>query len=113
MTMDSDYRVKPCAGRVAVRPLDEPEMSSGGLHLVRTVSSDAKPVAGMVIAVCDEYILDQTPMYPLFDVGDLVVIGRHSGSEVKIGRLTVIIVREQDVLCELIPGGNEDDGTSA
>lgn len=100
MLPENNVTVKPASGKIAIRPWDDPERSKGGLWLVHN-PNEAKPVVGEVIAICEPYAVDGQPYDPLFKVGDIVVFGKYSGSEVKIGRTSVIILKEIDILCTL------------
>lgn len=95
----STQRIVPAPGKVAVRVLPSPDMTEGGLHI--PVSARKPATMGEVIAVCPVYELDGVRMEPLWLVGAVLVFGEYSGTEVALGREKIIILREQDVLCEV------------
>ncbi len=89
--------VKPLADRILVRRLDEPEMKRGGIIIPDTAKE--KPQQGEVVAVGPGRLNDEGKRVAL-DVkkGDKILMGKYSGTEVKIDGNEYIIMREEDVL---------------
>lgn len=88
--------VAPLADRVVVRALEETEQMRGGLFIPDTAKE--KPMQGEVIAVGPgRYEKDKRVPMEL-KVGDKVLYGKYSGTEVTIEGEQVLILRETDVL---------------
>ncbi len=92
----SKLKVHPLADRVAIRPLEETETMRGGLYIPDTAKE--KPMQGEIIAVGPGRIEkgDKVPME--LKVGDRVLYGKYSGTEVTIDSENYLILRESDVL---------------
>jgi len=106
--VQKNYKVLPAAGRVAVRVMGQAEMTEGGLYIPANVQE--KPTHGVVVAVCPEYEQDGENFTPMFNVGEKVVFGRYTGTEIQVGRDRVIVLRERDILCWLVEA-NEGEGS--
>ena len=91
-------KLVPLADRVVVRALDEGEQRRGGLYIPDTAKE--KPQQGEVIAAgpgkFDERGGQRIPMD--VKVGDKVLYGKYSGTEVTIDGEQLLILRESDVL---------------
>jgi chaperonin GroES len=92
-------KIQPLADRVVIRPLEESEQMKGGLYIPDTAKE--KPMQGEIIAVGPGRIEkgDKVPME--LKVGDRVLYGKYSGTEVKLGDEELLIVKESDVLAVL------------
>ncbi len=92
-------KVHPLADRVAIRPLEETETMRGGLYIPDTAKE--KPQQGEIIAVGPGRVEkgDKVPME--LKVGDRVLYGKYSGTEVQIDDEQVLIIKESDVLAKL------------
>jgi chaperonin GroES len=89
--------VKPLADRILVRRLDEPEVKRGGIIIPDTAKE--KPQQGEVIATGPGRIADDGKRVALeVKKGDKILIGKYSGTEVKIDGAEYLIMREDDVL---------------
>ncbi|MFI5207741.1 MAG: co-chaperone GroES [Gemmatimonadales bacterium] len=92
-------KVHPLADRVAIRPLEETETMRGGLYIPDTAKE--KPQQGEIVAVGPGRY-EKGERVPLeIKVGDRVLYGKYSGSEVKIDDEDVLIIKESDVLAKL------------
>ena len=89
--------VKPLADRILVRRLEEPEMKRGGIIIPDTAKE--KPQQGEVVAVGPGRMTEEGKRVAL-DVkkGDKILIGKYSGTEVKIDGTDYLIMREEEVL---------------
>ena len=89
-------KVAPLADRVVVKPLEEAEQMRGGLYIPDTAKE--KPQQGTVVAVGPgRYEKDaRVPMD--VKVGDKVLYGKYSGTEVTIEGEQLLILRESDIL---------------
>ena len=93
-------QLKPLDDRVVVRPLEAEEKTAGGIVLPDTAKE--KPQRGEVIAVGPGKMLDTGKRATLeIKVGDIVLFGKYSGTEVKVGGEECLIVRESDLLAKL------------
>jgi len=89
--------VRPLADRILVRRIEEKETLKGGIIIPDTAKE--KPQEGEVIAVGPGRKTEEGKLIPL-DVkkGDRVLIGKYSGTDVKIDGVEYVILREDDVL---------------
>ena len=96
MATKTGVALKPLADRVVVKALEETEQMRGGLYIPDTAKE--KPQQGEVIAVGPgRYEKDKrVPMD--VKVGDKVLYGKYSGTEVTIDGEQYLILRESDVL---------------
>ncbi len=92
----SGVKVAPLADRVVIKPMEEAEQMRGGLYIPDTAKE--KPQQGEIIAVGPgRYEKDKrVPME--VKVGDKVLYGKYSGTEVTMDGEQVLILRESDVL---------------
>jgi chaperonin GroES len=96
MATATDLKVKPLADRVVVKPLEESEQMRGGLYIPDTAKE--KPQQGEVVAVGPGKVEDGKRIDMELKVGDKVLYGKYSGTEVTIGDDQYLILRESDVL---------------
>lgn len=88
--------LKPLADRVVVRPSAAEEKTKGGIIVPDTAKE--KPVWGEIIAVGPGKISDEGKVIPVeVKVGDQVLYGKYSGTEVTIDGEEVLIMRESDI----------------
>ncbi|HEX5521311.1 MAG TPA: co-chaperone GroES [Longimicrobiaceae bacterium] len=100
MATATDLKVKPLADRVVVKSLEETEQMRGGLYIPDTAKE--KPQQGEVVAVGPGKITDDGKrIEPEVKVGDKVLYGKYSGTEVTVGDEQYLILRESDVLAVL------------
>jgi chaperonin GroES len=92
-------KLHPLADRVAIRPLEETEQMRGGLYIPDTAKE--KPQQGEVVAVGPGRV-EKGEKIPLeLKVGDRVLYGKYSGTEVKIDDEDILIIKESDVLAKI------------
>jgi chaperonin GroES len=90
-------RIKPLADRVAIKTLDDAEQTRGGLYIPDTAKE--KPSQGEVVAVGPGRISDDGTRLDMdVKVGDRVLYGKYSGTEVTLDGKEFLILRESDVL---------------
>ena len=98
MATATETKVKPLADRVVVKTLEDAEQMRGGLYIPDTAKE--KPQQGEVVAAgpgkFDEKGGQRIPMD--VKVGDKVLYGKYSGTEVTIEGESLLILRESDVL---------------
>jgi chaperonin GroES len=92
-------KVSPLADRVVVKPLEETEQMRGGLYIPDTAKE--KPQQGEIVAVGPGKYEDGKLIPMTVKVGDKVLYGKYSGTEVAIEGENVLILRESDVLAVL------------
>lgn len=89
--------IRPLQDRVLVRRAEEETKSAGGIIL--TGSAQEKPSEGEVVAVGNGKKLENGTTLPMdVKVGDKVLFGKYSGSEVKAGDETLLMMREEDIM---------------
>ena len=89
--------IKPIGDRVLVQPLEEQEVKKGGIIIPDTAKE--KPQEGEVVAVGPGKVTEDGKRQPMeVKVGDKILFGKYSGSEVKLGDEEFLIMREEDVL---------------
>ena len=88
--------IRPLGDRVLIEPIEEKEQTVGGIIIPD--SAKEKPMQGKVIAVGKK--LDKDGKEINFDVkkGDIVLLPKYGGTEVKIGDKKLQLVREEDLL---------------
>ena len=89
-------KVSPLADRVVIKPLEESETMRGGLYIPDTAKE--KPQQGEIIAVGPGKYEDGKLVPMGVKVGDKVLYGKYSGTEVTIEGDQLLILRESDVL---------------
>lgn len=93
-------KVRPLADRILVKREEETEMVRGGIIIPDTAKE--KPQEGRVVAVGPGRLDDNGKRVPLeVKKGDLILMGKYAGTEVKIDGDEHIIMREEDVLAVL------------
>ena len=92
----SQVNIQPLADRVVVRPLEDTEEMRGGLYIPDTAKE--KPQQGEIVAVGAGRIEkgERVPME--LEVGQKVLYGKYSGTEVTLDDQQYLIVKESDVL---------------
>jgi chaperonin GroES len=96
MATATDLKVKPLADRVVVKPLEEAEQMRGGLYIPDTAKE--KPQHGEIVAVGPGRFEDGKRIDMELKVGDKVLYGKYSGTEVTLEDQQYLILRESDVL---------------
>lgn len=95
-------RLKPGPGRIAVREMSGSQVTESGLWLPEA-REGSEGHMGEVVATCEPYTKDGVVMYPDYNVGDVVIFGRYTGTRVTVDRDSVVIMYDDDVLLELLP----------
>lgn len=89
--------IRPLHDRVVVRRLEEERTSAGGI--VIPDSATEKPIQGKVIAAGNGKPLDNGQVRALeVKVGDRVLFGKYSGTEVKLDGQDYLVMREDDIM---------------
>ncbi|NEV62223.1 co-chaperone GroES [Thiorhodococcus minor] len=89
--------IRPLHDRVVVRRMEEERTTAGGI--VIPDSATEKPIQGEIIAVGNGKLLDNGESRPLdVKVGDRVLFGKYSGTEVKLDGDDFLVMREDDIM---------------
>lgn len=95
-------RIRPLHDRIVVRRSADVETVRGGIHIPD--NAQEKPKEGTVLAVGTGKRLDDGQVMPMgVSVGDLVLFGKYSGTEIELGGESVLIMREEELLGTLHP----------
>lgn len=90
-------KIRPLHDRVIVKRLEEERTSPGGIVIPDTAAE--KPIQGKIIAVGKGKILEDGNVRPLdVKVGDKILFGKYSGTEVKVDGEDLLVMREEDVM---------------
>jgi chaperonin GroES len=97
---DKNLTLKPLDDRVVLEPLEAEEKTSGGILLPDNAKQ--KPQQGKVVAVGPGKLSDKGDRLALgVKVGDTVLYGKYSGSDVEVSGTELKILRETDILAKL------------
>ncbi len=89
-------KVRPLHDRILVKRIEEQEVKKGGIIIPDTAKE--KPQEGEVVAVGEGRRLESGERQPMdVKVGDLVLFGKYSGTDVMIDDEEYLILREEDV----------------
>ncbi|MTW21567.1 co-chaperone GroES [Allochromatium palmeri] len=89
--------IRPLHDRVVVRRMEEERTTAGGILIPD--SATEKPIQGEIIAVGHGKILDNGNVRALdVKVGDRVLFGKYSGTEVKLDGKEFLVMREEDIM---------------
>lgn len=90
-------RIQPLADRVVVKALEESEQMRGGLYIPDTAKE--KPSQGEVVAVGPGKLSEEGTRLDMdVKVGDKVLYGKYSGTDVTLDGEEYLILRESDIL---------------
>ena len=90
-------KIRPLHDRVIIKRMEEERTSPGGIVIPDTATE--KPIKGEVVAVGNGKILESGEVRPLdIKVGDAVLFGKYSGTEVKVEGEDLLVMREEDVM---------------
>jgi chaperonin GroES len=90
-------KIRPLYDRIVVKRIEEKEQKVGGLFIPD--SAKEKPQEGEVVAVGKGKRLEDGKVIPLdVQVGDRILFGKYSGSDIKLEQEELLIMREDEVL---------------
>jgi chaperonin GroES len=90
-------KFRPLHDRVIVKRLEEDRTSPGGIVIPDTASE--KPMQGKIVAVGKGKILENGQVRACdVKIGDKILFGKYSGTEVKVEGVDLVIMREEDVM---------------
>ncbi len=94
-------KVRPLDDRVVIEPKEAEERTAGGIVLPDTAKE--KPQRGTVVSVGPGKLLDSGERGALsVSIGDEVIYGKYSGTEVEVDGKDLKIVRETDILAKVL-----------
>ncbi|MGA7800906.1 MAG: co-chaperone GroES [Gammaproteobacteria bacterium] len=89
--------IRPLHDRVIIKRMEEERTTAGGIVIPDTAAE--KPIRGEVVAVGNGKILENGEVRPLdLKVGNKVLFGKYSGTEVKVDNEDLLVMREEDVM---------------
>jgi chaperonin GroES len=92
--------IKPLADRVVVEPIEQEEVTAGGIILPETAKE--KPQQGKVLAAGPGRLDENGKRVEMeVKVGDKVLYAKYSGTEIKLDGKKLLILRESDILAVL------------
>ncbi len=95
--MAGKLKLKPLGGRVIVEPIEQEEMTAGGIILPETAKE--KPQEGKILAAGPGERDEAGARIPMeVNVGDRILYAKYSGTEVKMDGRKLLILRESDIL---------------
>ena len=94
---ETAVKIRPLHDRVIVRRLEEEHRLPSGIVIPDTAKE--KPIQGEVLAVGNGKLLEDGKVRPLdVKVGDKILFGKYSGTEVKLGTEELLVMREEDIM---------------
>lgn len=88
---------KPLRDRVLCRRVPTEEISPGGIHMPH--SAQEKPIEGEIMGIGSGKLDEKGEIHPLeVAVGDRVLFGKYSGTEIKLNNEDFLILREEEIL---------------
>jgi chaperonin GroES len=96
--MGADFRIRPLADRVVIKPVEREERTKGGIYLPDTASKE-RPMEGTILAVGEGRLDDNGKRVPMnVKAGDKVLFAKYSGTEYKVDEVEYLILSEKDIL---------------
>jgi len=90
-------KIRPLHDRVVVRRVEDERTTPGGIVIPDTAAE--KPMQGEILAVGNGKVQESGEVRPLdVKVGDRVLFGKYSGTEVKVEGEDVLVMREDDIM---------------
>lgn len=96
--MGADFRIRPLADRVVVKPIEREEVTKGGIFLPDTASKE-RPMEGTIVAAGEGRVDDSGKRVPMnVKAGDKIIFAKYSGTEFKVDDIEYLILAEKDIL---------------
>jgi chaperonin GroES len=96
--MTTEFRIRPLADRIVVKPADRAAITKSGIILPDTASKE-RPMEGTVLAIGVGRLDDQGKHIPIgVAVGDTVLFTKYGGTEYKVDDIEYLILSEKDIL---------------
>lgn len=91
-------KIRPLHDRVVIKRVDDERKTPGGIVIPDTANAE-KPMRGKVVAIGTGKIMEDGKVRPLaVKVGDSVLFGKYSGTEVKIDNEEYVVMKEDDIM---------------
>lgn len=90
-------KIRPLADRIVVKPKEVEEKTAGGIVLPGSAEKD-KPIEGTVLAVGNGKYHEGQVLPLQVKVGDRVLFGKYSGTNIKLDNSEYLVLREEDVM---------------
>jgi chaperonin GroES len=95
-------KIRPLHDRVVVKRLEQDRASPGGIAIPDTAAE--KPIPGKIVAVGKGKILENGHVRPCdLKVGDKILFGKYTGTEVRVEGEELVVMREEDVMAVIEP----------
>src|SRR5260221_6142002 len=96
--MTADFRIRPLADRVVIKPADREAQTKGGIFLPDTASKE-RPMEGTVLAVGEGRLDDNGRRVPMHvKTGDKELVAKYHGTEYKVHDNEHLILSDQGIL---------------
>lgn len=90
-------KIRPLHDRVVVRRIEDERKTAGGILIPDSAAE--KPMQGEIVSVGSGKMMDNGQLHaPHVKEGDRVLFGKYSGTEVKVGDETLLVMREDDIM---------------
>jgi chaperonin GroES len=90
-------KLKPLGDRVVIKPLEQKEVKKSGIIIPDTAKE--KPQEGEVVAVGKGKVSEDGKLIPMdVKVGDKILYGKYSGTEIKLEDVEYLIMHQEDIL---------------
>ena len=90
-------KIRPLQDRIVIKRLEGESVTKGGIIIPD--SAKEKPIEGRVVAIGNGKVLKDGKVRPVdVKVGDVVLFGKYSGTEVKLDGEEHMLIREDDIL---------------
>lgn len=112
MSQEPELQFKPMPGKIVVEVIGDSDYLGASKLIIAPASAENPRTTGRVIAVYEPFLLDgDIESTPYVNKGDIVIFGRFTGTDVKIGRdrKRIIILKEADILTIVTVKGDVDE----
>jgi chaperonin GroES len=90
-------KIRPLADRIVVEPKETESKTAGGIVIPDTADKD-KPMQGTVLAIGNGRFVDGKIQPLQVKVGDKILFGKYSGTNIKLQEKEFLVMREEDVM---------------
>src|SRR5688572_26442693 len=90
-------KIRPLSDRVVVEPREVETKTAGGIVIPDTADKD-KPIQGTIIAIGNGRYVDGKIVPLQVKVGDQVLFGKYSGTNIKLDEAEYLVMREEDIM---------------
>jgi len=97
MSKKMTNKIRPLSDRVVVEPREIETKTAGGIVIPDTADKD-KPIQGTVVAIGTGKYVDGKVQPLQVKVGDKILFGKYSGTNVKLDECEVLVMREEDIM---------------